>query len=77
MTVEDAISGQYSSAIASFAKPTFERFRRTRHAAQYFDPSVPEISEDDAHWALSTAHRVVDAVREVLATDAPPLFSSG
>jgi HEPN domain len=74
VTVEDSISGQYSKLVPGFAKPTFERLRRTRHAAQYFDPSSPEISSDDAAWALETARSVVDAVERVLATDPPDLF---
>ena len=75
MTVEDAISGQYSMLVRGFAKPTFERLRRTRHAAQSFDPSSAEISSDDAAWALATARAVVDAVEQLLAIDPPELFS--
>ena len=75
MTVEDAISGQYSKLVPGLAKPTFERLRRTRHAAQYFDPSSAEISSDDAAWALATAQAVVGAVEQLLATDPPDLFS--
>jgi hypothetical protein len=36
MAVEDAVSAQFASDIRAFAKPTFERLRRTRHSAQYF-----------------------------------------
>ena len=57
----------------SGAKPTFERLRRTRHAAQYFDPST-EISADDAAWALSTARAVVLAVEHLRVSDPPELF---
>ncbi len=39
MAVEDAVSAQFRAEIPAFAKPTFERFRRARHSAQYFDPS--------------------------------------
>ena len=74
VTVEDAISGQYAKLIPGFAKPTFERLRRTRHAAQYFDPSSAEISADDAAWALSTSRTVVEAVERLLTTDPPDLF---
>ena len=35
MTVEDAVSAQFVADIPAFAKATFERFRRTRHSAQY------------------------------------------
>jgi hypothetical protein len=35
---EDAVSAQFSDRIAGYAKATFERFRKTRHTAQYFDP---------------------------------------
>jgi len=40
VTVEDAVSAQFAGHIEQFAKPTFERLRRTRHAAQYFDPPL-------------------------------------
>jgi hypothetical protein len=33
VTVEDAVSGTFAKAIPGLAKPTFERLRRTRHAA--------------------------------------------
>ncbi len=74
MTVEDAISAQYAQPIPGFAKPTFERLRRTRHSAQYFDPSSAEISADDSAWALSTARTVVEAVGTLLIADPPGLF---
>ena len=35
MAVGDAVSAQFAADIPEFAKPTFERFRRTRHSAQY------------------------------------------
>jgi uncharacterized protein (UPF0332 family) len=75
MTVEDAIGAQFTKQIPGFAKPTFERLRRTRHAAQYFDPSSAEISADDSAWALATARTVVGAVEQLLATDPPSLFT--
>jgi hypothetical protein len=34
MSVEDAVSSQFASEIPAFAKPTFERLRRTRHLAR-------------------------------------------
>ena len=77
MTVEDAISAQYSTSIVAFAKPTFERFRRTRHTVQYFDPSAAEITEDDALWALATARGAVEGVNYVLRNDPPGLYQPG
>ena len=74
MTVEDAISAQYAKQIPGLAKPTFERLRRTRHSAQYFDPASAEISAEDSAWALSTARTVVEAVGGLLAADPPDLF---
>ena len=47
MAVEDAVSAQFGDGIPAFAKPTFERLRRTRHTAQYFDPSAAPISSAD------------------------------
>ena len=75
MTVEDAINAQYAKTVPGFAKPTFERLRRTRHAAQYFDPSSAEISADDSAWAMSMAQTVVDAVERLLTADPPELFA--
>ncbi len=74
VSVEDAVGAQFSSEVAAFAKPTFERFRRTRHAAQYFDPSVAELTDDDARWALDTAGAAVDGARRLIASNPPPLF---
>ena len=48
VTVENAVSNQFASEISAFAKPTFERFRRMRHSAQYLDPDAPEITAEDA-----------------------------
>jgi uncharacterized protein (UPF0332 family) len=75
VTVEDAIGAQFAEQIPGFAKPTFEHLRRTRHAAQYFDPFSAEISADDSTWALSTARTVVEAVERLLASDPPSLFA--
>ena len=63
--VEDAVSTQFADEIAAFAKPTFERFRRTRHSAQYPDQDAPEVTSDDAAWAISTAGAALDGVRRV------------
>ncbi len=65
VTVEDAVSAQFSGEMAAFAKPTFERFRRSRHAAQYFDPGEPEITADDAQWAIDTATAAMEGSERV------------
>lgn len=71
---EDAISAQFSDGVHGFAKPTFERFRRTRNAAQYFDPDAPEIVEADASWAIRTATEVVDGVGSLLSSETLSLY---
>ena len=38
MSVEDAVSAQFAAAIEAFAKPAFERFRRTRQYGAVFRP---------------------------------------
>jgi hypothetical protein len=76
VTVEDAVSAQFTGEIPEFAKPTFERFRRARHAAQYFDASAPEITEDDAHWALATARGAEEGTRTLTSSDSLPLFEA-
>lgn len=71
MTVEDAVSAQFAIDIPAFAKPTFERFRRTRHSAQYFDPNAAPITRADASWAIEKATAALSGARAVLA-DSPP-----
>lgn len=68
VTVEDAVSAQFADRISSFAKPTFERMRRTRHTAQYFDPSAAPIAQGDAEWAISTSQLAVKDTEELLSS---------
>lgn len=76
VTIEDAVSAQFAAVIPAFAKPTFERFRRGRHGAQYFDPDVAAITKADASWAIEKAAEALSGARELL-TDSPPgRFSS-
>ena len=75
MTVEDATSAQFGKDIPAFAKPTFERLRRTRHAAQYFDPSAAPITTSDASWAIEKAKAALSGVKALLATSPPQRFS--
>lgn len=72
--VEDGVSAQFSGEIGAFAKPTFERFRRMRHSAQYFDPDVPEVTSEDAHWALATAKAAIEGTRGISRKGRLPLF---
>jgi hypothetical protein len=74
MTVEDAVSAQFALDIPAFAKPTFERFRRTRHSAQYFDPDAAPITEADASWALEKAAGALSGARSALASAPPRRF---
>lgn len=67
MIVEDAVSAQFAADIPAFAKPTFERFRRTRHSAQYFDPKSPPITKADASWAIEKATAALSGVKALLA----------
>jgi hypothetical protein len=76
MTVEDAVSAQFAGGIQAFAKPTFERFRRTRHSVQYFDPAAAPITKDDASWAIEKAKAVLSGVRALLADSPPGRFVS-
>ena len=74
MTVEDAVSAQFAADIPAFAKPTFERLRRTRHAAQYFDPSAAPLTEADASWAIEKATEALSGVKKLLARSSPERF---
>ncbi len=74
MAVEDAMSAQFASDIPAFAKPTFERLRRTRHTAQYFDPSAAPITKDDATWAISKAADALSGAMALLRTSPPERF---
>ena len=70
MAVDDAVAAQFAAEIPEFAKPTFERFRRTRHSAQYFDPEAAPIDAADASWAIEKAMAVVSGVKSLLAKPA-------
>jgi hypothetical protein len=74
MAVEDAVSTQFAADIPAFAKPTFERFRRTRHSAQYFDPSAAPITTSDASWAIEKATAALSGVKTLLAASPPERF---
>lgn len=77
MTVEDAVAAQFAAEIPAFAKPTFERFRRTRHSAQYFDPHAAPITAADASWAIEKAKAALSGVQALLAASPPGRFISG
>ena len=72
MTVEDAVSAQFAADIAAFAKPAFERLRRTRHTAQYFDPTAAPITAADASWAIDKAVSALAGVKELLTQSPAP-----
>ena len=72
MAVEDAVAAQFDAEVPEFAKPTFDRFRRTRHSAQYFDPDSAPITEPDASWAIEKAAMAVSRVRALLASPSSP-----
>jgi uncharacterized protein (UPF0332 family) len=74
MTVEDAISAQFGGDIVAFTKPTFERMRRTRHTAQYFDPSAAPITDDDARWAIEKATAAMTDVQSLSGSKPPGRF---
>ena len=74
MAVEDAVSAQFGAEIPAFAKPTFERFRRVRHAAQYFDPSAAPLTAADAMWAIGKAKEALSGVKALLAASPPERF---
>jgi hypothetical protein len=75
MTVEDAVSAQFRAEIPAFAKPTFERLRRARHSAQYFDPSAAPLTESDANWAIGKAMEALSGVTALLAATPLERFS--
>ncbi|HYB87107.1 MAG TPA: hypothetical protein VEC76_09670 [Streptosporangiaceae bacterium] len=75
MAVEDAVSTQFGAEIPAFAKPAFERLRRTRHTAQYFDPAAAPITKRDASWAIEKAKAAISGVTALLAASPPGRFS--
>jgi len=75
MAVEDAASAQFGADIPAFAKPTFERLRRTRHTAQYFDPAAAPITKSDASWAIEKATAALSDVKALLAASPPERFN--
>ena len=74
MAVEDAVSAQFAAEIPAFAKSIFERLRRTRHTAQYFDPSAAPITKPDAEWAIEKATGALAGARTVLSASPPERF---
>lgn len=74
MSVEDAVSAQFAGEIPAFAKPTFERLRRTRHIAQYFDPTAPPITKSDAEWAIEKATAALAGTKDLLSGTPPGPF---
>jgi hypothetical protein len=74
MAVEDAVSAQFGADIPAFAKPAFERLRRARHSAQYFDPSAPPLTASDATWAIEKAKEALAGVKALLAASPPERF---
>jgi hypothetical protein len=75
MSVEDAVSAQFATDIPAFAKPTFERLRRSRHSVKCFDPSAAPISRPDAEWAIEKAGAAVSGVTALLQAAAPGRFA--
>ena len=75
MAVEDAVSAQFGADIPAFAKATFERLRRTRHTAQYFDPAAAPITKPDASWAIEKATAALSNVKALLAASPPERFN--
>ena len=71
LAVEAAVSAQFAAEIPAFGKATFDRFRRTRHSAQYFDPLAAPITRADASWAIGKATAAVAGTRRLL-RKAPP-----
>jgi hypothetical protein len=64
--VEDAVSAQFANEIPAFAKRTFERVRSTRNTVQYFDPEQPDVSYEDAIWALAKADAAITGAQRII-----------
>jgi tellurite resistance protein len=75
IAVEDAVSAQFGAEIPAFTKPTVERLRRARHAAQYFDPSAAPLTASDATWAIGKAKEARLGAKALLATTPSGRFS--
>ena len=73
VTVEAAVSDQFERRISGFAKPTFDRFRRMRQAAQCFGPSAPDITDQDVAWAMKIAESVLHSTVELIRFNPRPL----
>jgi hypothetical protein len=74
MAVEGAVAAQFAADLPAFGKPTFERFRRARHSAQYFDPSAAPLTASDATWAIGKAKEALSGVKALLAVSPPERF---
>jgi HEPN domain-containing protein len=59
----DVAHAAVANVSGAFAPATAERFRRERHASEYFDPSNPvEKVQADATWAVALAEEAITAV---------------
>jgi hypothetical protein len=72
MTAEALLGRQ---GLRATAKPTFERLRRTRHIAQYFDPTAAPITKPDAGWAIEKATAALAATKILLSATPPDPFA--
>lgn len=75
VTVEDAVAAQFAGRIPGYSKATYERFRKTRHTAQYFDPSAPPLEQADAEWAIEVSRPTVDAASALIGSEAVDRFN--
>ncbi len=76
VTVEDAAAAQFARQIPPFAKPIFEQIRRTRHTAQYFDPDQPDVTHDDANWAVDQADEAIAGASRLLSSERVDRFEA-
>ena len=59
----DVAHAALANVSGAFAPATAERFRRERHASEYFDPSNPvEKVQADATWAVALAGEAITDV---------------
>lgn len=59
----DVAQAALSDVTSAFTPSTAERFRRERHASEYFDPSNPvEKVQADARWAVALAEETITVV---------------
>jgi hypothetical protein len=75
VTVLDSAAAQFDDEIPDFSVAGSENFRTRRHRSQYREIGVPEVTRDDASWAVEKAEHAVAGARNLMETNPPSYYA--